>query len=246
MKISYILASLVTAFTLTACGGGGDDGGSTATADPLTILKSSQAVNYPKTYNTATVYASGVVSNTSLSYRWNVERDGAIPVVYGARKAEFDAGFDTIEASLGKTIFDRTTYAGKTVNDVPRNQRVLVVGEYLTPVSAPTCGLATAMWVDQTNSLIPGFPTVWNTDIQGNPVSSSIFPLNAVYVTVNFQPASGCANSADLVVHELAHALGLNGHFDGFGSGAMNTSLVLSVLNKLYSYSPGTPFSSMQ
>ncbi len=245
MKFNTVFLSAALSVLLTACGGG-DDSGNTTNGDSTSLLKYSQSVNYPKTYDTSNKLTAGIVMNTSLIYRWNVERDGLIPVVYSNRKAEFDAGFDAIEAAVGKTLFDRLTFVGKTSADIPVTQRAMIVGEYQTLVAAPTCGLVTSLWIDQSNSVIPPYPQSWSTNINNLPVPVGNYPINKVTVTVNFNPLSGCANSSDLVIHEVAHALGLNGHFEGFGSGPMNSATVLNVLTKLYNNSVGTPFSTLQ
>lgn len=246
MRVLVISLSLVSSLAISACGGGGGSSGNTTASDPATLLKASQSSNYPRTYDTSVRLSLGAVVNTSLSYRWNIERDGLIPVLYSNRKAEFDAGFDAIEAAVGRQLFDRTTWTGKTSADVARTQRIVIVGEYQTLVMSPTCGLVTPLWLDQTSSIVPPYPVIWGTNINNLPVPVSNYPTNSVVVTVNFNSASGCANSADLVIHEVGHALGLTGHVEGFGVGPLNSPLVLSMLKKLYSIPPGTDKATIQ
>ncbi|AJR05517.1 hypothetical protein C9J03_25420 [Photobacterium gaetbulicola] len=63
------------------------------------------------------------------------------------------------------------------------------------------------------------------------------------------EPDPGCTTIAnnDVSLHELAHALGMNNHFDGFGNGAAFNSNAERVLRNMYSTQnpAGQPFDSL-
>lgn len=54
-----------------------------------------------------------------------------------------------------------------------------------------------------------------------------------------------CDVSQDIVTHELGHALGLAGHFDGFGDGSAISANFWDVLTTLYSNPVKTPSSQL-
>ena len=66
------------------------------------------------------------------------------------------------------------------------------------------------------------------------------------FTWINLDSANGTASN-DVAVHELAHALGMIRHFDGFGHGAAFNVNAVAVLKTMYSEQnpPGQPFNSL-
>ncbi|WP_028766278.1 hypothetical protein [Shewanella fidelis] len=60
-------------------------------------------------------------------------------------------------------------------------------------------------------------------------------------------PETSCTNVAsnEVTLHELAHALGMSNHFDGFGDGAAFNNNAERVLRTMYSNPPGQPFDAL-
>jgi hypothetical protein len=59
------------------------------------------------------------------------------------------------------------------------------------------------------------------------------------------QDACDCAVTEETVIHEFGHALGLDKHFEGFGTGSVISRSFWDVLATLYAHGPGKPFNEL-
>jgi hypothetical protein len=73
---------------------------------------------------------------------------------------------------------------------------------------------------------------------------------NANWHMVNLGQHSQYCNNLDtideeLIIHELAHAIGLHGHFEGFGEGAVWSEQAAAVLRAIYNHPVATPYDQL-
>ena len=277
MRVKVVVAML--AVSLAACGGGGsgsNGGGNNQASSPgggasspivptdaqiLTDIATSQGT----TTNTPiwdTSQAYGSVGNPfkggvdgQHSYRWNIERDGLIPILDTSNRPELTTALNNLEAAAGKTLFNRLP---STTNPAQLERGVIFNNQ--TPPTQGTsepnnCGELYANrqnlfgeWVDPTYSIDPLLAADWQAEVDS---SQLIDPRTTFNVDVDFSNAN-CAPLEPLVEHELLHALGLTNHFDGFGqgsggncNGALCTDRAYPVLKTLYANPPMTAISSM-
>lgn len=279
MKINQILTAIAFASTiaLTACGGGGgggsdssNSGGNTTTSTTPIVptdaqiladiaISQSTASNTP-VWNTSQPYNSvgnpytGNVDGVH-SYRWNIERDGLIPVLDNSGRPEVATALTNLETAAGKQLFNRLP-AGTTVASMTRG---LVINNAVPPTQGATepnnCGQVYAstqnmfsLWVDPSYSINPPLSADWQAQVNSSPL---INPRTVFNVDINFG-VTACAPMEPLVEHEMFHALGLSNHFDGFGegsggncNGAICTDRAYPVLKTLYANPPYTLISSM-
>ncbi|WCM23177.1 hypothetical protein NDK50_35080 [Paraburkholderia bryophila] len=189
------------------------------------------------------------------SYRWNIERDGLIPVLDTSGRPELTTALNNLEAAAGKTLFNRLP---ATTNPASVTRGIIFNNE--TPptqgASEPNnCGEVYAnkqnmfgLWVDPTYSIDPPLASDWQTEVNSSPL---IDPRATFNVDVDFSNAN-CAPMEPLVEHELLHALGLTNHFDGFGegsggncNGALCTDRAYPVLKTLYANPPMSVIANM-
>lgn len=277
MRIKVAVVAVVAAL-LAACGGGGGSGGSNggsqassaSTASSPVVPTDAQiladiATSQSTTSNTPvwdTSQAYGAVGNPYKgnvdgvhSYRWNIERDGLIPILDTSGRPELTTALNNLEASTGKTLFNRlpatTNPASVTRGIVFNNETPPTQGS-----SEPNnCGEVYAnkqnmfgLWVDPTYSIDPPLASDWQAEVNSSPL---IDPRTTFNVDVDFGNAN-CVPLEPLVEHELLHALGLTNHFDGFGegsggncNGALCTDRAYPVLKTLYANPPMTAIANM-
>lgn len=275
MKTKLALAGLAC-FILAACGGGGSGGGNNNASAPT------PASNTPVAISDAQVLADISTSQASItatpvwdtsgafgalgnpfkgsvdgvhSYRWNIERDGLIPVVDTTNNPDVTTALNNLETAVGKTLFTRLPASTNITN----LNRGVVINNAVPPVQGASaennCGEVYAirqnlfsLWVDPTYSVDPPLASDWQSAVNGN---TSVNPRPVFNVDINFNDGA-CAPLEPLVEHELLHALGLSNHFDGFGegsggncNGAICTDRAYPVLKTLYSNPPMSVINSM-
>jgi len=257
---------------VSACGGGGGDSPSTAApATPSTALTTEQkrvllADSQSRPIWFLPVYPAGTVDR-SKSWRWNPQRDGLIPVKISGDPLVINAALEQVEAAIGQRLFDRDLYRNTAELFVVRGI-ILKTGRPPPAQVLNNCGVAQpAMPIAAPNfffngSMVPApllEALIWLDATQSfNPMPAEVAFPNEVF----FKRQDGlkkravieilvdtsnpnCTNPQALYVHELAHALGLLGHFDGFGLGTENADKYLGLLKMLYSNPSGTAFSQM-
>ena len=133
---------------------------------------------------------------------------------------------EAIEAKLGMVLFDRTSLNSVAVGNVTRGI-VFSQGTSYLPTGADPQGFCANV---SDGPYAPGFP--------GGFVRAPGEMSARLYVNLD-NPK--CTAGADVVIHELGHALGLGSHFQGFGNGPAISADFWSVLDTLYSNPIGTP-----
>jgi hypothetical protein len=275
MRLKVAVAAML-AVSLAACGGGSGNSGNSQTRSssngssspvvPSDVqILADIATSQSTTTNTPiwdTSQAYGAVGNPfkggvdgQHSYRWNIERDGLIPILDTSGRPELTTALNNLEAAAGKTLFNRLP---STTNPAQLERGVIFNNQ--TPptqgASEPNnCGELYANrqnlfgeWVDPTYFINPPLAADWQSEVDSSPL---IDPRTTFNVDVDFSNAN-CAPLEPLVEHELLHALGLTNHFDGFGegsggncNGALCTDRAYPVLKTLYANPPMTVISSM-
>lgn len=258
MKRALMAISVISVICagLSACGGG--EGHGSSAAPPLTdeqvlaLLKSTQSPVPVWDVSQAAHLPQDGMSATNRTYRWNIERDGLIPIKGLDVSPHVAQALDEIEQQLGRQVFERTTLASVAEAAVGRG---LVIRNKPLPVIPGVlnhCGMvhrvdgdmAPPGWVDTSQSMNPAVSPDWQTAMQ-----STTFPARPQwYIDIDLANPN-CTPVEPLLVHELGHALGLSEHFDGFGrgncSGAFCQEPFYRVLKTLYANPPGTPFAGL-
>lgn len=242
-----------TALVLTACGGGGGGGG---VAGPVARLPSTPAATTPTTPATTEVPATtepvapaassgptdaeilNLADSTNLSssgYPWNGRFAGVvkrwnlpIPVKTNGEPRAVPA-MDAIEAKLGFVVFDRTSIESADETTITRGIVFRQGTAYLPAGANPQsfCG------------------NVSDAPFGGGWSASLLSPgelTGRMYVNLD-NPQ--CTASADIVIHELGHALGMGAHFAGFGDDDAIGPAFWPVLATLYANPSGTPKASV-
>lgn len=253
---------------LTACGGGGDATSTTSQAQPQSFtaaqarafIQSSQTAYALMTYDLSKdLLDSQQISNNppvTASFRWNIERDGFIPVKISANTQIVNQVLDELEAAVGRKLFDRSTLANTPEGQVFRG---LVITKGVPPLSGAVvqnnCG---RFWSDGNltlqqpigfgtkDTLGSFFPDIYRlADFTRYPEYQGVYITQMRGTVMVNSDASNCPDVAGLYLHELSHALGLLGHFEGFGSGTENKNSYLSAIKLLYSNPVGVAFNSL-
>lgn len=267
-RLCQVTSALVLAM-LSACGGGGVDSSTTDTQQPQNSYTTAQARSFVQTSQTAyklptydlskDLLDPQQVTNTptvTTSFRWNTERDGFIPVKISANTQIVNQVLDELEATVGRKLFDRATLANTPENQILRG---LVITKGVPPLDgaivANNCG---RFWADgeltvqqplgfgakdTLHSFFPDLYKLADYSKQPDRVGSYIMQMRGT-VMVN-SDAANCPDVAGIYLHEISHALGLLGHFDGFGNGTENKNSYLSAIKLLYSNPMGTSFDSL-
>jgi len=274
---SHALSALLVTVVLAACGGGGGNSNGSSQTNSSSSGASSSVVPTDAQVRADIATSQGTTSNTPIwdtsqaygavgnpykggvdgvhSYRWNIERDGLIPVLDTSGRPELTAALNNLEAAIGKMLFNRlpatTNSASVTRGIVFNNETPPTQGS-----SEPNnCGEVYAnkqnmfgLWVDPTYSIDPPLASDWQAEVDSGPL---IDPRATFNVDVDFSNAN-CAPFEPLVEHELLHALGLTNHFDGFGegsggncNGALCTDRAYPVLKTLYANPPMSVIANM-
>ena len=157
--------------------------------------------------------------------RWDIESEGLIPVKHNDVPEAIYA-MDTIEAKLGKLLFDRNSIlntpdeeiergiiasAGTALGrgDKPDSQACGHVGAVGGSVSMPS-----ELWYDNTGNI-----------------------FGPLQVNIGSDHPDGCTTGANLkkiAVHEFMHAIGFGAHFEGFGIGPTYDDNAWNALHNLY------------
>ena len=270
-SLSFLLVAAVS-LLVGACGGGGGDSTAAAPATPSSALTTEQkrvllADSQARPIWVTPMYPAGTVDR-SKSWRWNHQRDGLIPVKISGDPAVITAALDQVEAAVGQRLFDRDLY--RTTAELQVLRGIILkagtpppvtgvvnncgVAQPAMPITAPNflfngvsvtpAPLETVIWLDVTQSFNPvpvevAFPNEESFKRQDGLKKRAV--LEILVDTSN----SNCSNPQALYVHELSHALGLMGHFDGFGLGTENADKYLGLLKMLYSSPAGTAFGQL-
>lgn len=218
------VVSVVTA--LSACGGGSKK--SADVASPAAVILSDLVAS-----NLASAgFPWDGVSFVGVAKRWDTTTP--IPV---KTNGEVRAGpaMDAIEAKLGRILFDRTSIAATANSSVTRGI-IFSQGTAMAPVGTPianNCGNVGS--APNAGGYPPGFLV---------PGSAGVIST-VLYLNLDSPVAGGCVASAEVVIHEFGHALGLGAHFAGFGDGPPISTDFWSALATLYGNPIGTPTASM-
>lgn len=156
--------------------------------------------------------------------RWDVENQGLIPVKINGEARAITA-MDEIEEVLGRIIFDRTSIANTPDNEITRGL-IVSVGTAIGPggvVDSNTCGMVSG-YIGDTS-----YPS--NFCNENGVINTKLY--------VHFDSA-GCTADLKVVIHEFGHALGVAGHFDGFGIGDAINGNFWNVLYNIYANEIGT------
>lgn len=204
---------LVMIAAMFGCGSGGSGSNSTGVAPTV-----------------ASVTSDLTTTNlTSASFPWNNLADGKlkrwpyeqslIPVkINGSTQATY--ALNLIEATLGLTIFDRTSIANTPDANITRGL-IVSMGTAVNSnggVDSFTCGVV---------SSAPSSPfTIGN-------IIDPTGTINArLYVSIG--SAACTADLNQIATHEFGHAIGLGGHFSGFGIGSIIDEDFWDVLKSIY------------
>lgn len=215
--VNMIMAAAITTL-LSACGGGGGSsagttggnggGGTTGTGTAQSVsldLYNTNLSAYPEA-------SPGVV------HRWAYETS-LIPVKTNG-SAEATQALDLIEATLGKTLFDRTSIAATANASITRGI-VINTGITGTTNTGQQCGCVSGN-EDPASCYNLGSNTFVNNAFAGT-------------MYIHLGGSSSCAPiTSTLAAHEVGHALGLSAHFSEFGDNVMLGSNYWNVLKSLY------------
>lgn len=266
-RLCQVMSAMVVAM-LSACGGGGDDTTSTGNQQPQTyttaqvraFVQSSQTAYKLPTYDLSKdlLDPQQVTNNPAVttSFRWNIERDGFIPVKITANTQIVNQVLDELEATVGRKLFDRATLANTPDNQIKRG---LLITKGVPPLNgaivANNCGrfwgdgdlnLQQPIGFGAKDTLHSFFPDLYKlADYTKHPDMAGSYLVQMRGTVMVNSDASNCPDVAGLYLHELSHALGLLGHFEGFGNGTENKNAYLSAIKILYNSPLGTPFDSL-
>lgn len=215
MKMALTLIATLVALSACGGGGGGGGGGNTSTASDTALL------NYLDTTNVASVGFPWFSQFPGVVKRW------ALPVpVKTNGEVRATAAMNAIESKLGYTVFDRTSIANIPNDTITRGVIFSQGTSFLPPGSNPQSFCANVAAGPNSG----GYP--------GQFVQAPGTISTKLYVNLD-NPQ--CAAGAEIVIHELGHALGLGSHFEGYGdsSGAISDNF-WNVLATLYGNAAGT------
>lgn len=223
MKNLLTVAMLFVFSVLFGCGGG-----ASSSTTPTTVTTSSVTADLVATNLNSTSFPWNMIADGKLK-RWSYET-GLIPVkTNGSTQATY--ALNLIEATLGKTIFDRTSIAN-TADSSITSGLIVSMGTAVDAngqVTSSACGVV---------SSAPSVPT-----ISGNIIDAT-GKLNAkLYVNIG---SSACtADLNQIATHEFGHAIGLGPHFTGFGIGDIIGGNFWNVLKTLYNNPIGSTISTI-
>lgn len=242
MKISKRVSALVFCFllsaTLVACGGGGGSGSSSGAndgPDDNVTATDARVVAFVTSSNIQAPAAAAI--GLTGTWRWLNTPAQHINVYVPAPAA----GNATEQGYEAKTKTSITTINQKMAG--------LVVLDYVS--SIPASG--NYIHVSYGTAYVPPGSTNYQSYCAnvstgpnlGNVISpdtSGGIATNPVYVNLG---NGNCDVTQDIVSHEIGHALGLAGHFSGFGDGSSISSAFWDVLATLYANPPLTASSKL-
>lgn len=178
--------------------------------------------------------------------RWR--QDELIPVYYlNAVDARFSYALDKAESIIGYPMFDRKGVIELDISDPYNIDYSDVPTEWGFIWSQGTvsgsCSSGTVSQGPLTNSIV-GHTAGYDLGINK--------PTGEPFAWINLDSANPDPNcttvaSNEVSLHELAHALGMGNHFEGFGNGAAFNSNAERVLRTMYSphNPPGQPYDSL-
>lgn len=216
MKLLFIVAASVV---LTSCGGGADTP-SVATTSVMEPAAAAAIIGFLDTSNLASTGFPFNGQYAGVTKRWNLP----VPVKFNTEPRAAPA-MDAIEAKLGYVVFDRTSLANVDEANIVRGVVFRQGTSYLPAGANPQsyCG----------NVSNAPFSGGWPANMLTAPgVLSARFYVNL--------DNPQCTVSADVVIHEIGHALGMANHFRGFGDGPSISTDFWNVMATLYANPPGT------
>lgn len=235
------------ALVLTACGGGG--GGGSASPAVTTTEATTPATNPATTPEVVTPVATtpavpdaevlalaDATNIASSGFPWSGRFAGVvkrwalpIPVKTNGEPRAVPA-MDAIEAKLGYIVFDRTSIASADEATITRGLIFRQGTSYLPAGANPQSYCA----------------NVARAPFDGSYPSTFMFAPGEISARlyVNLDNPQ-CTASADIVIHELGHALGMGAHFAGFGDDDAIGPAFWPVLATLYGNPIGTPKGSV-
>jgi hypothetical protein len=247
-RAAALVFSAGTALVLLACGGGGSDGSSpspvattpettTPATNPATTPEPATPVATAPSVSDAEVLALADATNIASSgFPWSGRFAGVvkrwtlpIPVKTNGEPRAVPA-MDAIEAKLGYVVFDRTSIASADEATITRGLIFRQGTSYLPAGANPQSYCA----------------NVARAPFDGGYPSTFMFAPGEISARlyVNLDNPQ-CTASADIVIHELGHALGMGAHFAGFGDDDAIGAAFWPVLATLYGNPIGTPKGSV-
>lgn len=229
------LGLLLIAFLCAACGGGG--GGGSYSTPPVTkesVLTNLRTVNLSNSKNFYSLDPRNKSHLDGKIKHWKHDPDAGvlIPVKIDS-VINVSTALDRIEAKMGYLLFDRESIEGLPDEEIHYGL-IFREGTAIGPDGEPdknNCGYVGAKDGN------PRYENDWQ-DTDGTP---------KVALSVNIGNGlkdSNCKPTVGLVIHEVMHALGMQGHFEGFGWGKNlkhENDLAYTVLYNIYHHEPGTP-----
>lgn len=182
----------------------------------------------------STTIAALDTSNISLpahnTPHLNVTKRWALPIpVKSNGDAEAIEAMDEIERQLGYVVFDRTSIATTPDADIDSGLIVVRGGGGCIGRYSNACGSVVYVSSLAPNPAVPTIDAVLLVNLGGlNTEQQKILP-----------------STLPVAIHEFGHALGLRGHFGGFGEGGAISPLFWRTLKTLYLNPAGTEKSSV-
>ena len=226
-RLKSVLVGL-SLLSLAGCGGGSGNPGSPVTPASPTPSAASVYSDLETTNLSSSGFPWGNIADGRLK-RWPYETS-LIPVKANG-SAEAIYAMNLIEATLGRTIFDRSSIASVADAGITRGL-IVSMGTAVGPggvVNSSACGNVSAAPGDTS------YPTSF-VDSNGN--------LGArLYINIG---SSGCPAENRIAVHEFGHALGLGPHFSGYGLGDVIGGNFWNVLKTVYFNPVGATVGTIQ
>ena len=222
---------------ISGCGGGGGDSGAsykTPTINEATVLPNLRKVNLDSVGNFYALDSrnDGHLHGKIKHWKHSPVDDVLVPVKIDAVPNVAEA-LERIEKKLGYAVFDREAIEGLSDDEIDYGL-IFREGTALGPEGEPdpnNCGHVGA----KDGSIR------YERDWQGTDGT----PKVALSVNIgNGLSNSKCKPTVGLVIHEVMHALGMQGHFEGFGWGRNlnhENDMAYTVLYNIYHHEPGTP-----
>ena len=221
MKLLLIVVATVV---LASCGGGGDTP-SMATNSAVEPAAAAAIIGFLDTSNLTSTGFPFNGQYPGVTKRWNLP----IPVKTNGEIRAAPA-MDAIEAKLGYVVFDRTSLVNIDESNIVRGVIFRQRTAYLPPSANPQSYCA--------NVSNAPFSGGWPANMLTTPgVLSARFYVNL--------DNPQCTANADIVIHEIGHALGMANHFKGFGDGPSISADFWNVMATLYANPAGTAKASI-
>ncbi len=250
MKVNSIISALLSTFALVSCGGGGSNGadnnsstntgGSSQNTGGGTSAGASSLSDQEIRHLVAVSNFPFGSTGPNQTIRWTGIGNAApivsvyIPTPANSTEVELATKTRTAIADINRKTSGRIALT--ETNTQPSSGGYIRVS-YLTSYVPQNPTSSTYASYCANVSTGPYLPNIITPDY-----STGTFNNVVAYVNLG----NGYCNVVqDIVTHEVGHALGLYGHFEGFGNGDAISPDFWDVLTTIYSNPVGTPFSTL-